>query len=57
ISGVLHSVSWLMKPRTNTVARFDKSPCFSATQVAESFLELVTDETKDGEALIVQPGA
>lgn len=28
---------------------------FSVTQVAESFLELVTDETKDGEALIVLP--
>lgn len=28
---------------------------FSVTEVAESFLELVTDETKDGEALIVLP--
>lgn len=30
--------------------------CFSVTEVAESFLQLVTDETKDGDALIVLPG-
>ncbi|CAF95376.1 unnamed protein product [Tetraodon nigroviridis] len=35
----------------------DRFKVLTATQVAESFLELVTDETKDGEALIVQPGA
>lgn len=28
---------------------------FSVTEVAESFLELVTDETKNGEALLVFP--
>lgn len=33
----------------------DESSFFSVTEVAESFLELVTDETKDGEALIVLP--
>lgn len=39
-----------------TVAHFSKS-CFSVTQVAESFLQLVTDETKNGEALMVLPAA
>ncbi|TWW74518.1 15-hydroxyprostaglandin dehydrogenase [NAD(+)]-like [Takifugu flavidus] len=38
-----------------TLKLVDKFKVLTVTQVAESFLELVTDETKDGEALIVLP--
>lgn len=29
--------------------------CFSVSEVAECFLELATDETKNGEALLLLP--